>query len=140
VAFVEDGSEDFRSLSRLNGQRAVSLLVRRQSGENLLAVANGVKAELGQIASDLPEGFELILAQDLSVFVADSFRESQGELLRGGSLAVLVILLFLRTLRGALVAAVTIPTTIISTYSFMLYMDFTLNMMSMLALTISCCA
>ena len=52
-------------------------------------------------------------------------------------LAVLVILLFLRTVRGAFVAAVTIPTTIVATYSFLLYMDFTLNMMSMLALTIS---
>ena len=137
VAYVEDGTEDFRSLSRLNGQRAVSLQVRRQSGENLLAVANGVKVELGGIESQLPEGYELILTQDLSVFVDDSFRESQGELLRGGSLAVLVILLFLRTFRGAFVAAITIPTTIIATYSFMLYMDFTLNMMSMLALTIS---
>ena len=86
VGYVEDGAEDYRSLSRLNGQRAVSLLIRRQSG---------------------------------------------------GTLAVLVILLFLRTFRGAFVAAVTIPTTIIATYSFMLYMNFTLNMMSMLALTIS---
>lgn len=137
VAYVEDGIEDYRSLSRLNGQRAVSLLVRRQSGENLLAVAVAVKERLAEIEGDLPAGYKLILAQDLSVFVADSLHEAQRELLRGGTLAVLVILLFLRTLRGAIVAAVTIPTTIISTYSFMLYMDFSLNMMSMLALTIS---
>ena len=137
VAYVEDGTEDFRSLSRLNGLRAVSLLVRRQSGENLLAVAEAVKARLVEIEQDLPDGYDLILAQDLSVFVADSLHEAQWELLRGGTLAVLVIFLFLRTLRGAVVAAVTIPTTIIATYSFMLYMDFSLNMMSMLALTIS---
>lgn len=137
VAYVEDGMEDFRSLSRLNGERAVSLLVRRQSGENLLGVARAVKAQLAKMESDLPSGYRLILAQDLSRFVADSFHEAQGELLRGGSLAVLVILLFLRTVRGAFVAAITIPTTIVATYSFLLYMDFTLNMMSMLALTIS---
>ncbi len=137
VADVEDGMEDFRSLSRLNGQRAVSLMIRRQSGKNLLAVATEVKHQLGQMRDNLPEGYDIVLAQDLSIFVADSFNEAQGELYRGGSLAVLVILLFLRSLRGAFVAAITIPTTIIATYSFMLAMDFTLNMMSMLALSIS---
>jgi HAE1 family hydrophobic/amphiphilic exporter-1 len=137
VASVEDGTEDFRSLSRLNGQRAVSLLVRRQSGENLVAVAQAVRQRLDQLRAELPAGYDLVLAQDLSTFVSDSISEAQRELLRGGTLAVLVILLFLRTMRGALVAAITIPTTIIATYSFMLYMDFTINMMSMLALTIS---
>ncbi len=137
VALVEDGQEDFRSLSRLNGQEAVSLLVRRQSGENLLAVADAVKAQLHKIRADLPEGHRLTLAQDLSVFVADSFYATQGELLRGGCLAVLVILLFLRNLRGAFVAAVTIPTTIVATFTFVAAMGFTLNVVSMLGLSIS---
>jgi len=137
VATVEDGQEDFRSLSRLNGQQAVSLLVRRQSGENLLAVAEAVKAQLDQVRVGLPKGYQLILAQDLSVYVAASFRDTKGELLRGSLLAVLVILVFLRNPRGAFVAAVTIPTTIVSTFTFVSAMGFTLNMMSMLALSIS---
>ncbi len=137
VASVEDGQEDFRSLSRLNGQEAVSLLVRRQSGENLLAVAEAVKEQLDEIRAGLPEGYRLILAQDLSVFVAASFEDTQGELLRGSFLAVLVILVFLRNPRGAFVAAVTIPTTIVATFTFVGAMGFTLNMMSMLALSIS---
>ena len=137
VATVEDGMEDFRSLSRLNGQRAVSLQVRRQSGENMLAVATEVNQRLTQIEANLPEHYELTLTQDLSDFVAQSVEEAQGELLRGGVLAVLVILLFLRSWRGAFVAAVTIPTTIITTYAFMLAFGFTLNMMSLLALSIS---
>ena len=137
VATVEDGQEDFRSLARLNGQPAVSLLVRRQSGENLLAVADGVKAELDKIRTSLPSGYQLVLAQDLSVFVANSFNDTQGELLRGSFLAVLVILIFLRNPRGAFVAAVTIPTTIVATFTFIHVMGFTLNMMSMLALSIS---
>ena len=137
VAYVEDGMEDLRSLSRLNGQRAVSLLVRRQSGTNLLAVATEVKQRLHDVGASLPAGYRIVLAQDLSTFVADSLNEAQGELLRGGCLAVFVILLFLRSLRGAFVASVTIPTTIIATYSFMLAMGFTMNMMSMLALSIS---
>lgn len=137
VATVEDGQEDFRSLARLNGQLAVSLLVRRQSGENLLAVADGVKAQLDKIRASLPNGYQLVLAQDLSVFVANSFNDTQGELLRGSFLAVLVILIFLRNPRGAFVAAVTIPTTIVATFTFINVMGFTLNMMSMLALSIS---
>ncbi len=137
VAWVEDGLEDFRSLARLNGKRAVSLLVRQQSGSNTLAVANAVKARLEQSRDALPEGFQLTVAQDLSRFVQESFDEARYELLRGGILAVLVIIFFLRSLRGSFVAAVTIPTTVISTITFMAYMDFTLNMMSMLALTIS---
>ena len=77
------------------------------------------------------------MAQDLSSFVARSFYDTQGELLRGGILAVLVILAFLRNPRGAFVAAVTIPTTIVATMTFVSAMGFTLNMMSLLALSIS---
>lgn len=137
VAFVEDGLEDQRSLARLNGQPAVSLSVRQQSGANLVTVAQQVKRELGAIRKQLPEGYQLLLVQDNSLFVENSVDEAQGELLRGGVLAVLVILMFLRSLRGSFVAAVTIPTTIISTYAFMLAMGFTLNTMTLLALTIS---
>lgn len=137
VAFVEDGMEDERSIARLNGDRAVSLSVRQQSGTNMVTVAGEVKAKLDAIRAELPEGYELLVIQDLSEFVSASVDEAQGELLRGGCLAVLVILLFLRSLRGAFVSAVTIPATIISTYAFMMAMGFTMNMMSLLALSIS---
>ena len=120
VAFVEDGVEDQRSLARLNGQPAVSLSVRQQSGTNMVAVAEEAKKQLDKVRADLPAGYDLLVVQDLSEFVKKSVNEAQGELLRGGSLAVLVILLFLRSFRGAFVSAVTIPATIISTYAFML--------------------
>ena len=137
IAYVEDGLEDERSIARFNGMKSVSLMVRRQSGENLVAVAEGVKARLESVKASLPEGYELIVAQDLSLFVNDSIREAQGELFRGGGLAVFVILLFLRSFRGAFVAAITIPTTLISTYAFMLWAGCSVNMMTMLAMTIS---
>ncbi len=137
VARVEDGMEDFRTLSRLNGERAVSLEIRRQSGENMLAVAQGVKQRLERLRGDLPEGFNLTITQDLSRFVTASVNETQTGLILGGILAVLVILAFLRSWRGALVAAVTIPTTVIATYALMWASGFTLNIMSLLALSIS---
>ena len=138
VAFVEDGLEDQRSISRLNGSSAISISIRQQSGKNMVAVADKVKEELDTIRqSVLPAGYELLIIQDNAEFVEASVDEAQGELVRGGALAVIVILLFLRSWRGAMVVAVTIPCTIISTYAFMLAMDFTLNMMTLLALTIS---
>ena len=137
VAWVEDGLEDYRSLARLNGRRAVSLLIRRQSGSNTLAVANAVKHRIEQVRQSLPEDYRLTIAQDLSRYVQESFDEARKELLRGGILAVVVIVFFLRSFRGSFIAAVTIPTTVISTITFMALMGFTLNMMSMLALTIS---
>lgn len=137
VAFIEDGLEDQRSLARLNGQPAVALSVRQQSGTNMVAVAREVGSQLDAVRASMPDRYKLLVVQDNSKFVEASINEAQGELLRGGTLAVLVILLFLRSLRGSLVAAVTIPATIISTYAFMLAMGFTLNTMTLLALTIS---
>ncbi|MCO6045226.1 efflux RND transporter permease subunit [Aeoliella sp. ICT_H6.2] len=137
VAYVEDGLEDRHSLARLNGQPAVSLAVRQQSGSNMVAVAREVKSALDHIRETLPAGYELLVVQDNSEYVERSVDEAQGELVRGAGLAVLVILLFLRSVRGSLVAAVTIPATIISTYVFMLAMGFTINTLTLLALTIS---
>ena len=137
IAWVEDGMEDCRSVARLNGRPAVSLQLRRQSGKNVLEVANRVKDKLAVVEAELPDGYQLVIAQDLSLFIDRSIREAKGELLRGGALAVLVILLFLRSWRGSFVAAITIPTTIITTYAFMMAMGFTVNVMTMLALTIS---
>ncbi len=137
VAWIEDGLEDFRSLARLNGQRAIALLIRRQSGSNMLAVAGEVKDRLHDLESEIPAGYRLTVAQDISRFVAASFNEAKNELFRGGLLAVIVIIFFLRSFRGSFIAAITIPTTIIATFTFMAVMGFTLNMMSMLALTIS---
>ena len=121
---------------------AVGVEQRRVGAEpadtvELVAVAEQVKARLTEMRKRLPKGTRLILAQDRSIFVRQSLDEAQGELLRGGALAVLVLLIFLRSLRGAFVAAVTIPTTIIATYAFMLSMGFSLNMMTALALSIS---
>ena len=137
VAYVEDGLEDRHSLARLNGQLAVSLSVRQQSGANMVVVANEVKATLDKIRDSLPKGYDLLVVQDNSSFVERSVDEAQSELVRGAALAVLVILLFLRSIRGSLVAAVTIPATIVSTYAFMMAFGFTLNTMTLLALTIS---
>ena len=138
VGYVEDGMEDCRGIARLNGELAVCLQVRPQAGTNMVAVAEAVKGELDGIREFLAkDDISLTIAQDNSEFVNQSISEAEGELLRGAGLAVIVIFFFLRSIRGSFVAACTIPATIIGTYAFMHAMGFTVNMMTMLALTIS---
>jgi HAE1 family hydrophobic/amphiphilic exporter-1 len=137
VATVEDGMADERSLSRLNGQRAVSLLVRRQSGTNAVAVARAVKAALGELERQLPPGFRMVLASDTSEFIEESVREVQFHLIFGGLLAVLVIFLFLRNVTSTLISAVAIPTSVIGTFVFIAALGFSLNVLTLLALSLS---
>lgn len=137
LALVEDGMADERSLSRLNGQRAVSLLVRRQSGTNAVAVAHDIKAALAELRASLPTGYSMVLATDTSEFIEESVNEVQFHLIFGGFLAILVIWFFLRNVRSMLISAVAIPTSIIGTFVFIDMLGFSLNMLTLLALSLS---
>ncbi len=135
---VEDGLEEQRSLARLNGVQAISLLVRRQSGTNTVEVANGIKREVEKLRTELaPQGIKLEIAQDLSVFIQNSIHEIQFHLIIGGLLAVLIVWVFLRNWRITAISAVAIPTSVISTFALMNAMGFTMNTMTMLALSLS---
>ncbi len=135
---VEDGLEEQRSLARLNGTQAISLLVRRQSGTNTVEVANGVKREVDKLRKELaPQGIKLEIAQDLSVYIENSIREIQFHLIVGGLLAVLIVWVFLRNWRITAISAIAIPTSVISTFALMNAMGFTMNTMTMLALSLS---
>lgn len=136
IATVEDGVEEVRSLARLNGKPAVVLEVRKQSGTNSLTVIEGVKNRIEQLRSGLPKDFEITYANDTSDFINESFHAVQEHLILGGILASLVVFLFIRNLRATLIAAVAIPTSIVATYTLMQAMGFTLNQITMLALTL----
>jgi HAE1 family hydrophobic/amphiphilic exporter-1 len=137
VALVEDGMADERSLSRLNGERAVSLLIRRQSGTNAVAVAHEIKNALLEIEDRLPEEFSMVLADDSSEYIEENINDVKFHLIFGGSLAVLVIFFFLRNVTTTLISAVAIPTSIIGTFYVLDWFDFSLNMLTMLALSLS---
>lgn len=135
---AEDGVEERRSLARLDGAPAIALLVRRQSGTNTVQVAQGVKAEVARLEAELaPRGVTLAIAQDLSVFIEHSIHEIQFHLVIGGALAVLIVFVFLRDWRITLISALAIPTSVIATFTLMNALGFTLNMMTMLALSLS---
>ncbi|MFB3828336.1 MAG: efflux RND transporter permease subunit [Bryobacteraceae bacterium] len=136
VGEVEDGVEEPRSLARLDGEPAVVLEVRKQSGTNTLEVIQGVKRRVEELRTALPPDFRISYTRDQSTFIQESFAAVQEHLLLGGFLAALIVLLFIRNWRATLIAAVAIPASIISTYTLMNWMGFTLNQITMLALTL----
>ena len=137
VATVEDGMADERTVSRLDGRRGVALLVRRQSGENTVAVADAVKRELEEIRADLPPGYEAIIALDASDYIRSSVIEVAVALGWGALLASLVVLLFLRSARSTVITAIAIPSSLVASFVFFYFFGFTLNMMTLMALSLS---
>ncbi|MEZ5394051.1 MAG: efflux RND transporter permease subunit [Bryobacterales bacterium] len=136
VGRAEDAAEEVRTISYLNAKPAVTVVVAKQSGRNTVEVADEVKRRLIEIQKTLPRDVTLEIVGDQSVFIKASVESIQTHLIEGSLLASLVILLFLSNLRTTLIAAVAIPTSIIATFALMAAMGFTLNQVTMLALTL----
>jgi hydrophobic/amphiphilic exporter-1 (mainly G- bacteria), HAE1 family len=137
IATVEDSVKEPRSLSRWDDRNAVSLIVRKQSGENTIAVVDRVRARFEELKGALPPGVEVIFTRDHSGFIKEAIHTVQEHLVLGGICAAIVVFFFLGSIRSTLIAAVAIPVSIISTYSLILWMGFTLNRMTLLALTLA---
>lgn len=136
VGYAEDGFEEPRTEARLNGEPAVTLVVSKQSGQNTVAVADAIKARLQELAPTLPPGFRTQVVGDQSIFIKASIEAIQEHLILGSLLAAIVVFLFLWSVRSTLIAAIAIPTSLIATFGLMNGMGFTLNQITMLALTL----
>jgi HAE1 family hydrophobic/amphiphilic exporter-1 len=142
VAQVEDGAEELRTWSALYhgnspAQDVVSIQVLRQSGVNTVRVADDIRAKLVDLRAQLPPGVRLEVVHDISDFIKASIHSLIEHLIFGSILASLVVWLFIRNLRAVLIAAVAIPASIISTFTLMRGMDFSLNNITLLALTLA---
>ena len=137
IASVEDSVKEPRSMSRWDNRNAVSLIVRKQSGENTIAVVDRVRARFQDLKGTLPPGIDVIFTRDHSGFIKDAISTVQEHLILGGVCAAIVVFFFLGSIRSTLIAAVAIPVSIVSTYSLLLWMGFTLNRMTLLALTLA---
>jgi HAE1 family hydrophobic/amphiphilic exporter-1 len=137
VARVEDGEAEPETLANVDGTGTVLLQVRRQSGTNTVEVANAVKDRLRDLGAALPAGYNVRVVRDLADFIEASIHNVYEHLIVGSILAALVVLLFLSNLRSTIISAIAIPTSIIATFGLLWYMGFTLNLMTMLALTLS---
>jgi len=137
LGYAEDGLQEERSLARLDSERAIALLVRRQSGSNTVKVAEEVKAEIELLRGELGDrGIRLEIAQDLSIFINQSVDEVEEAIGIGAVLTILIVLLFLRNLRTTFITAVVIPSAVIGTFILMGPLGFTLNMMTLLAFSL----
>ncbi|HAM54874.1 MAG TPA: AcrB/AcrD/AcrF family protein, partial [Candidatus Rokubacteria bacterium] len=136
VGRAEDGTAEQRSVARLNGVPSVILEVRRQSGENTVAVIESAKASLARLAGQIPPDVRLEVIRDQSRYIYAALHEIKIHLILGSILASLVVLLFMRSWQSTVIAAVAIPCSVISAFGTMWVLGFTLNSVTMLALVL----
>jgi len=131
-----DRTKEVRTIGRYDGEPAVVVRVQRQSGANTVEVIDAVKARLDRVRERLPPDVKVEVLQDQSRYIRVALHEIQNHLIGGSLLASIVVLLFMRSWRSTIIAAVAIPTSIIGTFALMRALDFTLNNVTMLALVL----
>lgn len=137
IASVNDTTKDASSISKYNGKQAIGIDIMKQSGTNTVKVSDQIKKELATLQKDLPAGTELSMVRDNSKNIRDSVQDVLFNLVLGGLLAVAIVFLFLGNWRSTLISAIAIPASIISTFFIMKLLNFTLNTMSLLALSLA---
>jgi HAE1 family hydrophobic/amphiphilic exporter-1 len=137
IGRVENGVAEPRTRARLDDKNAVSLIVKKQSGTNVVSVVDAVKAKLAELQPVLPGDISTEVVVDQSRFIKRTIAEVQHHLILGAILVALTVWLFMRDARSTLIASVAIPTSIIATFTLMRYMGFTLNNVTMLGLVLA---
>lgn len=134
---AEIGAEDERNIVRVNGNPAVGMGVVKQATANTLEVARAIKEELPKLNESLPEGMELKISFDSSLFIEESIRAVYMTLLEALGLVLAITFLFLRSLRALLIPFVTIPVSLIGAFIFLYAFGFSVNILTLLALVLA---
>ena len=137
IGRAEVGAEDERNIVRVNGRAAVGLGIVKQSTANTLEVARAVKTELPRLEAALPEGMQLKVGFDSSIFIEKSIDAVYTTMIEAMVLVVAVIFLFLRNWRATLIPFVTIPVSLIGAFIFLYSMGFTINVLTLLGLVLA---
>ncbi len=137
VAVVEDGEEELTSIAAYDGERTVTLSVRKQSGTNTVQVVDTVLKRLEEVKRSLPSDIKLEVIRDNSASIRTGVGAVKEHLVVGALLAAVVVLLFLGSGRSTLIAAISIPISIVGTFALMWMQGFTLNMLTLLALALA---
>ncbi|MBM4343744.1 MAG: efflux RND transporter permease subunit [Deltaproteobacteria bacterium] len=136
-ATVSDGREDARTSIRANGRDAVAFEVIKQSGTNTVQVNDAVKKKLEEIQPLLPKAYKAAPVIEQAMFIKENAHEVEVAIVYGGAMAILVILLFMLDLRSTFISALALPTSVIGTFFVMDMLGFTLNMMTLLAMSLA---
>jgi multidrug efflux pump len=134
VAYVEDGFEDRRHLARVNGHAAQGLAIRKQRGANAVAVAKRVRQALGALQQELPDGAQVGVNFDSTVFIEESVHEIEFEIALAIVLTGLICWAFLGTLSSTLNVVLAIPMSLLGTTGVLYFLGYTLNTFTLLAL------
>jgi hydrophobe/amphiphile efflux-1 (HAE1) family protein len=137
VAIVEDGFEDIRRVSRVNGEPAQGMGIRKQRGSNAVAVARGVREAITEIQKTLPPGMELGINFDSTQFIEESVHEIQFELLLSVILTAIICWLFLGSFGATLNVILAIPMSLLGTVACIYFFGFTLNTFTLLGLALA---
>ena len=137
VAQVLDAAEEERSLALVDGQRAVSLDILKVSGANTVAVADGVLEAIAELSASLGSGTALRVVRDNSVMIRSSVEDVIIELLIGALLTVIVVMLFLNDWKATVITSFALPVSVISSFVLMNALGFTLNVLTLMALSLS---
>lgn len=137
VAVVSDGIKAKDSISYYDGQEAIGMDIIKQSGSNTVLVADNVKKQLEFLEGMLPQGINIAVVADNSVSIRDSVNEVVKTILEGCILAIIIVFLFLREWESTLISGISLPTSIVTTFIAMKVMNFSLNTMSLLALSLA---
>jgi len=137
VAEVEDSVENVRNIGLANGKPAVVVIVRRQPGANIIDTVDRIKAALPQLEASIPRAIDVELILDRTTTIRSSLHEVESTLVIAVCLVVLVVFAFLRSLRAALIPTVAVPVSLIGTFGVMYLLGYSLDNLSLMALTIS---
>ncbi len=137
IASIADGYEEQRTLALINQTRALALDIRKKSGSNTVDVAEAVKSSLPEINSELPGQARLNVVKDSSVFIREAVEDVQLTLILGAIFTVFIVFLFLNSWRSTVITGLTLPVSIISAFIIMKIMGFSLNILTLMGLSLS---
>ncbi|CAD5110299.1 efflux RND transporter permease subunit [Zestomonas carbonaria] len=137
VGHAEIGAADERTVVRFNGRPAVTLGLIKQATANPLEISDGLNAAMPEIRELLPEGMQMAVANDNSLFIRESIKNVYATIWEAVVLVILIIFLFLRSLRATLIPLVTIPVSLIGAFALMAAMGFTVNTLTLLAMVLA---
>ncbi|MCQ2396306.1 MAG: efflux RND transporter permease subunit [Lentisphaeria bacterium] len=137
VAQVKDDFQEITQYVETMGRDGMMMMVQKRTGANTVAVCDAVKRELKELQKTLPQDIEFFIVSDSSTFINQSISNVRGTVLWGGLFVILVSFFFLRNIRSSLVIVLTIPFSLIIAFTFMYFMGWTINMISLSALAIA---
>ena len=137
VADIEDGQQEEETVALVNGERAISIDIIKSQGENTIGVVDGVRRVVSDLKSLVPADVKIGIVRDASVGIRNSVADVKKTLLEGAVLTIGIVFLFLASWRSTVITGLTLPIALIGTFLFIYAFGFTLNVLTLMALSLS---